>query len=48
MTLRERRYRAFSRRWAFRPYTAGPLLGGVAAAFAFRLVGMAGTPKTGE
>ena len=32
--------------WLF--YTVGPLLGGVAAAFAFRLVGMAGTPKTEE
>jgi len=29
--------------WFF--YTAGPLLGGVIAAFTYRLVGMAGTPK---
>ena len=32
--------------WFF--YTAGPLLGGVVAAFAFRLVGMASTPKAAE
>ena len=32
--------------WLF--YTVGPLLGGVAAALAFRLVGMASTPKAAE